>query len=329
MDSEESEDGMISSTGNGKIKELVRIKKSSKERTKRGVFLVEGVKMFREIPRGLCLEVYASEMFLQTAEGETASAYAREWGCSVEVVSDSVFQYLSDTQSPQGILAVVRQMKYELKDLMAAEQADVEGLADAADQTDTAEPADTTDQTDTAEPADTAEPGKVSAPLSTGKPAPLIVVLENLQDPGNLGTIIRTAEAAGASGILLSKGCADFYNPKVTRSTMGSIFRVPFVYTDDLKGALLQLKGQGIRMLAAHLKGSVDLYEESFVGPTALLIGNESRGLTDETAALADQAIRIPMSGSVESLNAAVAAAVCMFEAKRQRRSTTCYAIIT
>lgn len=317
MDSEESEDGMISSTGNGKIKELVRIKKSSKERAKRGVFLVEGVKMFREIPRGLCREVYASEMFLQTAEGETASAHAREWGCSVEAVSDSVFQYLSDTQSPQGILAVVRQMNYELKDLMAAEQADVEGLADAVD------------QTDAADQADTAEPGKVSAPLPTGKPALLIVVLENLQDPGNLGTIIRTAEAAGASGILLSKGCADLYNPKVTRSTMGSIFRLPFVYTDDLKGALLQLKGQGIRMLAAHLKGSVDLYEESFVGPTALLIGNESRGLTDETAALADQAIRIPMSGKVESLNAAVAAAVCMFEAKRQRCSTTCYAIIT
>ena len=151
----------------------------------------------------------------------------------------------------------------------------------------------------------------------------IFVVLENLQDPGNLGTILRTAEAAGASGILLSQGCADLYNPKVTRSTMGSIFRVPFVYTQDLKGAIVQMKECGVRILAAHLKGSVDLYEESLTGPTAILIGNESRGLTDETAALANQAIRIPMSGRVESLNAAVATAVCLFEAKRQRRIRT------
>ena len=153
----------------------------------------------------------------------------------------------------------------------------------------------------------------------SGASFPLIIILENLQDPGNLGTILRTAEAAGATGILLSRGCADLYNPKVTRSTMGSIFRVPFVYTDDLKDAIARLKAQGVRVLATHLAGSVELYEESFTTPTAILIGNESRGLTDETAALADQAIRIPMSGSVESLNAAVAAAVCLYEARRQR----------
>ena len=149
---------------------------------------------------------------------------------------------------------------------------------------------------------------------------PLIVILENLQDPGNLGTILRTAEAAGASGVLLCQGSADIYNPKVTRSTMGSIFRVPFVYTDDLQEPILSLKKQGVRVLAAHLKGSVDLYEESLISPSAIMIGNESRGLTDAAASLADQAIRISMSGSVESLNAAVAAAVCMFEARRQRR---------
>ncbi len=261
---------MITSTGNGKIKELVRLKKSAKERAKKGVFLVEGPKMFREIPHGLCLEVYGSEAFFLTQEGAAARKKAAADGIVPETVSDAVFQYLSDTQSPQGILAVVKQLGYGLKDL-------------------------------------------------TDGDCPLMVILENLQDPGNLGTILRTAEAAGVTGILLSQGCADIYNPKVTRSTMGSIFRVPFVYTDDLKGAIARLKERGVRMLAAHLDGSIGLYEASFTAPAAILIGNESRGLTEETAALADQAIRIPMSGSVESLNAAVATAVCLFEARRQR----------
>lgn len=265
---------MISSTGNGKIKELVKLKKSSKERSNREVFLVEGPKMFREIPRGLCLEVYMSESFLRTDEGRAAKERTLEYGAAPEVVSDPVFQYLSDTKTPQGILAVVKQLRYEMEDLLGGVW-----------------------QT------------------------PLVIILENLQDPGNLGTILRTAEAAGATGILLSRGCADLYNPKVTRSTMGSIFRVPFVYSDHLGDAIVSLKERGVRVLAAHLQGSVNLYAETCTAPTAFLIGNESRGLTDETAAMADQAVRIPMSGSVESLNAAVAAAVLLFEARRQRAS--------
>ena len=152
----------------------------------------------------------------------------------------------------------------------------------------------------------------------SGKPA-LLLVLENLQDPGNLGTIVRTAEAAGATGILMSRGCADITNPKVTRSTMGSLFRVPFAYTDDLGADLQEMKKKGVRLYAAHLQGSVGLYEEQYTGPTAFLIGNESRGLTDETAGLADRAVRIPMGGQVESLNAAVASSILMYEACRQR----------
>ena len=285
---------MITSTGNGKIKELVKLKKSSKERAKRGAFLVEGPKMFREIPRGTILEIYGSESFFLTAEGQAAREQALAGGMEPEVVSDAVFQYLSDTQSPQGILAVVKQLRYELKDLLGRGR-------------------------------QAGGPAGRQSDRQAGRPAerltPLIVILENLQDPGNLGTILRTAEAAGVSGVLLSQGSADLYNPKVTRSTMGSIFRVPFVYTDDLEGSTLFLKEHGVRVLAAHLKGSVDLYAESFAAPSAILIGNESRGLSDAAASLADQAIRIPMSGSVESLNAAVAAAVCLFEAKRQRRA--------
>lgn len=148
---------------------------------------------------------------------------------------------------------------------------------------------------------------------------PLCLVLENLQDPGNLGTILRTAEGAGVTGVLLSDGCVDIYNPKVIRSTMGSIYRMPFCYTDDLPGVVSEWKREGIAVLAAHLQGVHTYDREDYRRPAAFLIGNESRGLTKETAELADHFVRIPMHGKVESLNAAAAAAILMYEAGRQR----------
>ena len=148
---------------------------------------------------------------------------------------------------------------------------------------------------------------------------PLIMALENLQDPGNLGTVLRTAEGAGVTGILLSSGCVDLYNPKVIRSTMGSIYRMPFFVADDFHAAIRELKGHGVRWYAAHLKGEDSYDRKDYRQPTGFLIGNESRGLSDETAELADCYIRIPMCGRVESLNAAVASAILMYEASRQR----------
>ena len=146
--------------------------------------------------------------------------------------------------------------------------------------------------------------------------APLVMVLEDLQDPGNMGTIVRTGEAAGISGIIMSKDSADIYNPKVIRSTMGSIFRVPFAIVDDLAAAVDTLKDNGITTYAAHLKG--ELYNSgSLTKDCALLIGNEARGLSEEISAKADKLIKIPMHGKVESLNAAIATAILMYEAAR------------
>ena len=295
---------MITSTGNGRIRELAKLKKSAKDRNEKGIFLVEGPKMFREIPFSLLREAYASESFLKTADGRLAMTQAEQAGIRMETVSDSVFQYVSDTRSPQGILAVVEQLRYSVDELKQSRMpADAEADMRAASETKLL----------------TAAGPKTAAKAEAHGKQPLVIVLENLQDPGNLGTILRTAEAAGATGILLSKDCADIYNPKVTRSTMGSIFRVPFVYTDHLQEELLNLKKAGVRLYAAHLKGSTDMYAETYTGASAFLIGNESRGLAEDTAALADQAVRIPMSGKVESLNAAVAASVLLYEAKRQR----------
>ncbi len=155
--------------------------------------------------------------------------------------------------------------------------------------------------------------------LTAGK-CPLLLVLENLQDPGNLGTMMRTAEGAGVTGVLLSRGCVDIYNPKTIRSTMGSVYRVPFLYTDHLLMDMERLHEKGIITYAAHLRGKGYYDEASYKGPTAFLIGNEGKGLSDELSKMAKQYIKIPMEGQLESLNAAVAAAILMYEASRQRR---------
>lgn len=149
---------------------------------------------------------------------------------------------------------------------------------------------------------------------------PFLLALDNLQDPGNVGTILRTAEGAGVTGVILSRDSADIYNPKTIRSTMGSIYRVPFCYTENLPEVLADINEAGIGTFAAHLDGKCAYDEADYRKPCAFLIGNEGNGLRNDVTEKAKEYIRIPMLGHVESLNAAVAAAVLMFEAARQRR---------
>ena len=261
---------MITSTSNARVKRLVNLKKKKKARDEERVFLVEGIRMFREVPTDQLEEVYVSESFYKK-EKDTVEAVLQGTGIRPEELSDTVYAYASDTKTPQGVLCVVRQMEYPLEKVI------------------------------------------------TGQ-CPMIMVLEHLQDPGNLGTILRTAEGAGVTGIVMDRECVDIYNPKTIRSTMGSIYRMPFCYVEDLKAAIGQLKEAGIGVYAAHLDGRHDYDEEDYGRPCAFLIGNEGNGLSQETAELADIYIKIPMEGQVESLNAAIAASVLMFEAGRQRR---------
>jgi len=264
---------MITSTSNAKIKRIVQLRKKKKARDAEGVFLVEGIRMFREIPEKLLQEIYISES-CEGKEGKEIRRRASACGIRPELVSDGVFAYLSDTQTPQGFLVVCGQLSYSLEE-----------VADAS--------------------------------------CPHMLVLDRLQDPGNVGTILRTAEGAGVTGILLDGECADIYNPKTIRSTMGSVFRMPFYYIQDLEEGIRYLKKRGICTYAAHLEGKRAYDEEDYRKPCAFLIGNEGNGLRPEIADLADTYIRIPMAGEVESLNAAIASAVLMFEAGRQRRSRT------
>ena len=149
---------------------------------------------------------------------------------------------------------------------------------------------------------------------------PIIAVLENIQDPGNIGTIIRTAEGAGVNGLLLSRDCVDIYNPKVIRSTMGSIFRMKFAYV-DIDSVFDSFKSKKIETYALALDKNAKAYDKyDYKKPVAFFVGNEGNGLKESTVKKCDNTAFIPMCGEVESLNASVAASLMMYEIFRQRR---------
>lgn len=272
---------MINSTSNKQVKRVVNLRSKAKARREEGVFVVEGPRM--------CRELLPEDMdSLYVTEGFAGDHGNKKWlgAFRYEVVTDVVMNVMADTRTPQGVLAVARQKKYTLEEILKGRDGS----------------------------------GPVNG--TEGREAGLaLMVLETLQDPGNLGTIIRAAEGAGITGIVMDQDTADIYNPKVIRSTMGSVYRMPFVYVEDLGAACLKIKDRGVRLFAAHLKGMNNYDQEDYTDNVGFLIGNEAGGLSDSTAALADAWVRIPMEGKVESLNAAVAASVLMFEAARQRRN--------
>ena len=167
---------------------------------------------------------------------------------------------------------------------------------------------------------DTRTPQGICASFDLPEPLPLIeatdrvVALDGVQDPGNVGTIWRTADAAGFQGLLLGVGCADPLSPKVQRSAMGSGFRLPFMQTGDLPAALAVLRERGWTVIASDLHGR-DFYRHPDPGAKfVLVIGSEAHGISDATRAAADMLLKLPMRGGAESLNAAVAAGIMMYE---------------
>jgi RNA methyltransferase, TrmH family len=149
---------------------------------------------------------------------------------------------------------------------------------------------------------------------------PLVLVLAGIQDPGNFGTILRSAEAFGATGVVALPGTVNPWNPKAVRASAGSIFRMP-VLSVDVPECLRNLREGGMRILTTTVHGAEPADMINFVGPVALVIGSEAKGVPDEIASHADAAVTIPCPGPVESLNAAVATSVLLFEACRQRQT--------
>lgn len=276
---------IISSKDNKKIKYIRSLLEKGSIRKKSKTFVVEGIKLTDEalecgkVVEIVCAKSLYDEIISDDLSGNRLLAendknitnYVKKRS-SLLVVSDMVFKSLSETKTPQGILAVVEMPDYGLLDKGFLEQAYTKN-------------------------------GKIK-----------LLVLEDTADPGNLGTIMRTAEAAGVTGVIMGKGTVDIFNPKVVRSTMGSIFRLPFAYVEDLKETIQELKNQGISFYATHLKGEKSYKDIKYSDRSAILVGNEARGLSDEVADLADTYVLIPMQGKVESLNAAVAAALMMYE---------------
>lgn len=246
------------------IKEVLALQSARKKRDETGLFIAEGKKIFLEAPRGLVYKVIVSETFEKNNEQILKHA-------AYETVPDSLFDRISDTKTPQGILTVFHKPAFEEKDLISR------------------------------------------------KKGTMLVILEDLQDPGNVGTIIRSAEGAGMNGIIIGKGCADVFQPKVIRSTMGSAFRVPFAFSDDLKETVDRLHENNFRVYGSYLSGSEIYTDADYTKSCAVIIGNESRGMSRELADKCDSLIRIPMEGKLDSLNAAVAASLIMYAAHHDR----------
>ncbi|MGO5166094.1 MULTISPECIES: TrmH family RNA methyltransferase [unclassified Candidatus Paralachnospira] len=256
----------IDSAKSAQVKHVAALQKKARTRREEGCFVVEGIRMVAEAPADRLEAVYASDSFLSAGGAEKLS------GISYIEVSDTAFKAMAETQTPQGVLAVVRMKPWEEQEIYE-------------------------------------------------NPNALLVILENLQDPGNLGTILRAGEGAGVTGVIMSRETVDIYNPKVIRSTMGSIYRVPFLIAEDLSAAMEQCHASGIRTCAAHLDGTMEYDRADYREKSAFLIGNEAAGLSDKLSGQADTLVKIPMMGQVESLNAAVAASVLLYEAARQRRN--------
>lgn len=263
---------IISSSSNGLIKDVNSLK-LKKYREEKKQFLIEGIRFVDEAIREKVeiVRVLISEKLLEVKGGKEILGRIKAGHYETFTLSDKLIRELSDTENPQGILAVVSMRSYELCDIIADNS--------------------------------------------------FIIVIDSLQDPGNMGTIVRTADAAGATGIVFSKGCVDLYNPKVLRSTMGSIFHIPLYFSNNLTETIDTLKAKKIKTYAAHLKGEQHYFNINMRDSVALIIGNEANGISDEVSLHADALVKIPMPGKSESLNASVAASLLMYEVVRQRMS--------
>lgn len=254
----------IASIQNPKVKEWAKLH-SRKEREKKGRFLVEGVHLVEEALKSGNVEY----LLLEEGKEHPAGLIGIHENIHVINVSKAVMKKIADTETPQGIAAIVK-MKKEI--------------------------------------------------FIPQEPF-LVLLLDRIQDPGNLGTLIRTADAAGFHGVALGEGCVDPYNGKAIRASMGSLFHLP-VYQVDGVHYLHELREKvpGVTIVGTSLKESKPYDQISYKGSTVVIIGNEGSGVSPELLSLTDHNVIIPIYGKAESLNAGIAGSILMYEAIRQRQ---------
>jgi RNA methyltransferase, TrmH family len=264
----------------GRVKAVAALSKKD-QRAETGLFLLEGPQAVRE-----AIE-YAPELLRELYVTPTAAERYDLHDAPVDTwfVTEQVLAAMADTVTPQGVVAVCQQFPTSVRQVFP-------------------------------DPGATGLEARVDP--ATNRPLPgLVAILEEVRDPGNAGTIIRAADSAGADAVILTGRSVDPYNPKVVRSTTGSLFHVPVSVGVSLVDAVSRARALGYTILAADVSGD-DLpqvrAEGLLDGPTAWVFGNEARGLTAEDLALVDRAVKVPIYGAAESMNLATAASVCLYE---------------
>lgn len=251
------------SRDNKLVKNALKLKQK-KYRQEENMFLIEGLRFVEEgIKEGLVQYVLYSSKIWSMKGAE----YLHRDDVIKHEVDHDIIKELSETENPQGVVAVVKKIENSIDDIKND----------------------------------------------------FVVVVNGVQDPGNLGTIIRTSDAAGAGAVIITKGTVDVYNSKVLRSTMGSIFHIPVLFFEDFRSLAETLKQKGYKIYATSLSAENYIYNEDFKEKTAVVIGNEANGISFDDLQHATHLIKIPMPGSAESLNAAQAAAIIIYEVVRQR----------
>lgn len=260
----------ITSKDNSIIKHL-RSLSDPKHRKKEQVFLIEGVKMVEEALRdkaGVTMIVASPSLVQHHGKGVLKLAETR----SIDIlwVSEKLMDALSESKTPQPVMAVVTMKEHSEDELLA-------------------------------------------------HGSKLIVICHQLQDPGNLGTIIRTVEAVGAAGIALTPNTVDPYSAKAIRASMGSILRLPVVRIGDSRAFLKLTRQRGFQTVAAVVNGETSHFDIDLKKPTVVILGQEGAGLPQDIMDEVDLRVRIPMAGTIDSLNVATSSAVILYEAMRQR----------
>ena len=263
----------ISSVNNQLIKETCELK-VKKYRNAADAFIIEGARSAEEVLESGWYILHAFvDVTIDSARIRTISDKLEAGGVTVFEVTPEVMNRLSDTDSPQGILVVVRKMTCELNDF----NQNHEGL---------------------------------------------LLVLDEVRDPGNLGTMIRTADAAGIAGIILLEGCTDVFAPKAVRSAMGSLFHLPIRNEQKKNEFISWCRENNWSIWSSSLEGGQSIYGEELAKRTAIVIGNEAEGVSAELLSASEKRVYIPMPGKAESLNAAIAAGIILFECVRRKLVT-------
>lgn len=260
---------VITSKDNEVIKDIRKLK-DKKYRNLAGKYIVEGIKIIEEaIEEKANIDmIVVCEDCVKNGEIEAKLLYEiAKYHCIY--VSEKIYNLITDTQTPQGILAVIKKEEQD-RNIKFDED--------------------------------------------------LIVVLDGIQDPGNLGTILRTVDSVGLTQVIVSKNTTDAYSPKVVRSTMGAIFRVNVIEAEDLLQTIKEIKKRKYKVLATSLETDNNFYDVK-LNKNAIVIGNEANGVSKEILELADNKVKIPMLGKTESLNASVATGIILYEYVRQKLS--------